>query len=126
MADIRFTLIGVVLIFVGFMVLGVFGDEYRAATVESDEFGSCYYYSDNAEPVKVSCDAKIGEQMAFFGLVVAFIGAGVVALIKGIRGDWDSRVRPEEMLGPTRRGYDDDASSGDGRDSDEQNRDTTR
>lgn len=108
MADIRFTLVGVVLIFAGFIVLGAFGNEYRAATIESDEFGSCYYYSEGAEPVSVDCDDKIGEQMAFFGLIVALVGAGVAALFKGMRGDWDSRVRPGEMLGPSRRENEDD------------------
>jgi hypothetical protein len=28
------------------------------------------------------------------------IGAGIIALIKGVRGKWDQDVKPEDMLGP--------------------------
>jgi hypothetical protein len=36
----------------------------------------------------------------FFGLVVSLIGAGIFALIKGVRGKWDQDVKPEDMVGP--------------------------
>ncbi len=133
MGDIRFTMVGIALIFAGFIILGVFGSGYQSAVVELDEFGTCYAYSEDAEPVPVSCEIKMGEQAALFGVVVAFIGAGIASLIKGARGDWDSRVRPEDMVGPdrsdaggvhdygdddrdgrSRRGYDSDSRDGDG------------
>ena len=60
MGDIRFTMIGVALVFAGFITLGVFGGEYQSGSIEAEEFDTCYRYSDDAEPVKVSCAAKIG------------------------------------------------------------------
>ena len=97
-------MIGIVLITVGIAVLGIHGDGYRTAAVESDEFGTCYDYSEDAAPVRVDCQIKIVEQVVFIGIVVALVGSGIGALIKGITGDWDSRVRPGEMVGPGRRG----------------------
>jgi len=38
MSDMRFIILGVALIFVGFIILGAFGHEYQAATLESNEF----------------------------------------------------------------------------------------
>ena len=38
MSDMRFTLIGMGLIFVGFIVLGLFGSHFFEATVEAAEF----------------------------------------------------------------------------------------
>ncbi len=103
MSDIRFIMIGVALIFVGFVVLGVFGNNYQAATIESNEFGTCYEYSDDKAPIEIECSAKIIDQTLFFGLVMGFVGAGIIALIKGVRGNWDNKVKPEDMAGPGRR-----------------------
>ncbi len=100
MSDIRFILIGVGLVFAGFLVLGVFGDNYRTANIQSSEFGECYEYFDDAPPKRVSCDSKVQNSSIFFGLVLALIGGGIISLIKGYRGKWDNEVRPEEMLGP--------------------------
>ena len=36
----------------------------------------------------------------FFGIVLAFIVAGILSLIKGARGDWDSKIKPEDVVGP--------------------------
>ncbi len=96
----RFIIIGIVLIFVGFLILGVFGQNYQAATLESNEFGTCYEYSENAPPVKINCSFKIFDQTLFFGIVVGFIVSGIIALIKGVKGDWDNRVKPEDVVGP--------------------------
>ncbi len=103
MSDMRFTMIGIVLIFVGFIVLGVFGHNYQAATLESNEFGTCYEYSDEEVPVEISCSSKIFNQTLFFALIIGFIGAGIIALVKGAQGNWDSKVKPEDMVGPGRR-----------------------
>lgn len=100
MSDIRFILIGVGLVFAGFLVLGVFGDNYRAVNIQSSEFGECYEYFDDAPPKRISCDAKAQDSLMFFGIVLVLIGGGIISLIKGYRGKWDNEVRPEEMLGP--------------------------
>ena len=51
----RFIIIGIVLVFAGFLVLGAFGHNYQAATFESNEFGTCYEYSENLPPVEIDC-----------------------------------------------------------------------
>ena len=40
------------------------------------------------------------DQTVFFGLVLVFIVAVIISLIKGIRGDWDSKIKPEDVVGP--------------------------
>ena len=107
MSDMRFILAGVALVFVGFIIMGIFGEEYQAATFEANEFGTCYEYSDDNAPVEINCSFKIFDQTVFFALVIAFIGAGIIALVKGVTGNWDSKVKPEDMVGPSRRGNDD-------------------
>ncbi|HJJ23136.1 MAG TPA: hypothetical protein OQH54_05405 [Nitrosopumilus sp.] len=99
----RFIIIGIALIFVGFIILAGFGDNYQVATIESNEFGTCYDYSDENAPVEINCSTKIFEQALFFALIIGFIGAGIIALVKGVRGDWDNKVKPEDMVGPGRR-----------------------
>ncbi len=103
----RFTIIGIALIFVGIIVLGAFGHDYAAATLESNEFGTCYKYSDDQEPVEIDCSFKIFNQTLFFALIIGFVGAGIIALVKGVKGDWDNRVKSEDMVGPGRRENDD-------------------
>ena len=78
MSDTRFTIIGIVLIFVGFIILGVFGHNYQAATIESNEFETCYEYSDEKAPVEINCSSKIFNQTLFFALIIGFIGAGII------------------------------------------------
>jgi hypothetical protein len=102
MSDIRFILIGIVLIFSGFLVLGIFGENYQSANIETSEFENCFEYSDENEPVSIDCSEKILSQNIFFGLVAVLIAIGVVALVKGLRGDWDSKVKPEDMVGPSK------------------------
>lgn len=105
----RFIIIGIVLVFVGFLILGGLGQNYQAATLESNEFGTCYEYSNNLPPVEINCSFKIFDQTLFFVLVVGFIGAGIISLIKGSRGDWDNRVKPEDMVGPGNNQKSDDS-----------------
>ncbi len=100
MSDMRFIILGIVLVFVGFVVLGGFGHNYQAASLESNEFGTCYEYSDDSPPVEINCSFKTFDQTVFFGIVVGFIGAGIISLIKGMRGDWDNKVKPEDIVGP--------------------------
>ena len=103
MSDMRFILIGVALIFVGVIILGAFGHDYQAATLESNEFGTCYEYSDDMAPVEINCSYKIFDQTVFFALIIGFIGAGIIALVKGTKGDWDNKVKPEDVVGPGRK-----------------------
>ena len=100
MSDMRFIIIGISLTFFGFLVLGVFGHDYQTAHIETSQFGDCYQYFDNKEPVAIDCPSKIFEQGLFFGIVLTLIVGGTISLIKGIRGDWDSKVSPEDMVGP--------------------------
>lgn len=102
MSDMRFILIGIGLIFVGFVILGAFGHDYQAATFESNEFRTCYDYSEDNPPVEINCSYKIFDQTLFFALISGFIGAGIISLVKGVKGDWDNKVKPEDMAGPGR------------------------
>ena len=106
----RFVLIGVALVFVGFVILGTFGHEFQAATLESNEFETCYEYSNDSAPVETSCSVKIFDQALFFALIIGFIGAGIIALVKGVKGNWDSKVKPEDIVGPGNRQNDDSDS----------------
>ena len=101
MSDTRFTVIGVVLIFAAFLLVGTFGVEYQTANIEMSEFGDCYDYS-NEIPVKINCSFKTFDQNIFFGIVIALIGGGVVSLVKAAKGKWDNDVKPEDMVGPSR------------------------
>ena len=100
MSDMRFIIIGIGLTFAGFLVLGIFGENYQAATLESDEFGTCYEYFEDKPPAEINCSFKILDQTVFFSVVIALIGAGIISLVKGAKGDWDNKVNPEDMVGP--------------------------
>ena len=101
MSDTRFTMLGIGLIFVGFIILGVFGTAFFDATIQANEFETCFEYFDDNPPVEVSCDAKLQNKVMFLGLVLGLVGAGIVSLIKGARGKWDQDVKPEDMVGPS-------------------------
>ena len=100
MSDTRFTMIGISLIFAGFIILGIFGSAYFDATVEAEEFGDCFEYFEDRAPVPVECDIKLQDKTMFTGLVIGLVGVGVIALVKGVKGRWDQDVKPEDMLGP--------------------------
>ena len=100
MSDTRFTLIGIGLIFAGFIVMGIFGSDFVVSGIEAEEFEKCYEYFDDKPPVEVECDVKIQDKVLFFSLVIGLIAAGIIALIKGVKGRWDQDVKPEDMLGP--------------------------
>ena len=103
MSDMRYIIASVLLVFLGFLILGLFGHEYQAANIESSEFGDCFEYSDNKEPAEINCSNKLLDQILFFGLVFTSIGGGLVCLLKGIKGKWDNEVKPEDMVGPSDR-----------------------
>jgi len=99
-SDTRFTMLGIVLIFAGFIILGIFGTAYFDATVEAGEFENCFEYFEDKPPVPIDCDVKLQGKITFLGLVLALVGAGIIALIKGVKGRWDQDVKPEDMVGP--------------------------
>lgn len=96
----RFIILSVVLIFAGFLILGVFGHNYQTANIEASEFRDCFDYDVGPTPVPVNCSFKIFDQVLFFALVLVLIAAGIIALIKGVKGKWDNEVKPEDMVGP--------------------------
>ena len=101
MSDIRFILAGVAVVFVGFLILGVFGTSYRDINAQA-EFEDCIEYSDRP-PQEVDCQEAAARSMLFFGMVIVLLGIGIYLLIRGYRGKWDNEVKPEEMLGPGHR-----------------------
>ena len=100
MSDIRFVMIGVVVLSVGFIVMAVFGSQYQDITVQTKEFSECYDYTDENVAVKVDCDEQLQSKNLMFVAVIGILAAGGILLVKGIRGTWDNDVKPEEMLGP--------------------------
>jgi len=100
MSDMRFTMLGIGLIFVGFIVLGLFGTNFFEATVEAAEFDDCFEYFEDRAPEPVECEKKLLDKTLFFALVMGLIIAGIVSLIKGVKGNWDQNVRPEDMVAP--------------------------
>ena len=100
MSDMRYIIIGIVLIFSGFLILGVFGHNYQIANIEASEFGKCYEYYDDKEPVAINCSSKIFDQTLFFTIIMVLIVCGIVSLIKGVKGKWDNEVKSEDMVGP--------------------------
>ena len=100
MSDMRYIIISITLIFSGFLILGVFGHGYQIASIEANEFGKCYQYYDDKEPVAIDCSTMIFDQILFFTVVLMLIVGGIISLIKGIKGKWDNEVRSEDMAGP--------------------------
>ena len=58
MSDIRFIMIGIVVITVGFIILGVFGSTYTEITVQTEEFSTCYEYPDDQMAVEIDCEKQ--------------------------------------------------------------------
>jgi Na+-driven multidrug efflux pump len=99
MSDTRFIMIGLVLVFAGFLILGIFGRPFFEFTIQANEFGDCFDYEDG-RAIPIDCDLMLGNKVILFGIVFALIAGGIIALIKGVRGKWDQDVKSDEMLGP--------------------------
>jgi len=99
-SDIRFTLLGIALIFAGFLVLGIFGSQYIEASIQAQEFGDCFEYNEEMSPMQIDCNIVLQNKSILTAVVIGLIGAGIVSLIKGVRGKWDQDVKPQDMLGP--------------------------
>ncbi len=99
-SDTRFTMIGLVVITVGFIILGVLGSQFTEITIQTKEFSECYEYPEDQPPVKIECEEQLQDRNILFAIVIGIIAAGIIALLKGIKGRWDQDVKPEEMVGP--------------------------
>jgi len=111
MSDIRFIMIGASVVFSGFVVLGIFGENFQSINIEKAEFGICFEYSENKDPNQIDCESKMFEQNLFFVIVISILVAGVLLLIKGSRGNWDNKVKPEDMVGPSKDNRSDSSQS---------------
>lgn len=100
MTDMRYIIIGIVFIFSGFLILGLFGYDYQMANIEASEFNECYEYYEDKEPIAINCSYKILNQTLFFIVVMVLIAGGIISLIKGVKGKWDSQVKSRDMVGP--------------------------
>lgn len=99
MSDTRFIMLGIVFVFTGFLVLGIFGRPFLEFTVQVNEFGNCVNYTETGS-VSTDCGIIMQDKMIFFGIVMGLISSGIVALVKGYRGKWDQDVKNDEMVGP--------------------------
>ena len=100
MSDVRFIMIGVVVITIGFIILGVYGGQFTEITVQTNEFSDCYEYHDDQPAIQIDCDKQIQQKNILFGIVIGILAGVGLALIKVIKGKWDQDVKPEEMVGP--------------------------
>ena len=98
-SDTRFIMLGIALIFAGFVVLGIFGGQFLEFTVQENEFGNCVDYAGSGT-ISIDCNVIMQEKLIFFSVVITLIGTGIFALIKGYRGKWDQDVKSNEMVGP--------------------------
>ena len=101
MSDTRFIILGVALVFSGFIVLGILGKPFLDFTVQANEFGNCIDYTQSGT-VSTDCGVIMQNKLIFFGIVLALIGGGIISLIKGYQGKWDQDVKSDEMVGPKR------------------------
>ena len=62
----RFIMIGLVAITIGFIVLGVFGAQFTEITVQTKEFSECYKYPEDQQPIKIECNAYLQEKNMLF------------------------------------------------------------
>jgi Na+-driven multidrug efflux pump len=98
-SDTRFIMIGIVLTFAGFLILGVIGRPFFEFTVQANEFGDCMEYTETGALAR-DCETIMQSKLLFFGLVSGLIGSGIVTLVKGYKGKWDQDVKNDEMVGP--------------------------
>ena len=100
MSDTRFIILGVGLVFAGIIVLSVFGAQFDEITMQ-EEFHVCYEYHADTPPTEIDCNITSQNKMVIFTIVALLIACGIISLVKGIRGEWDQDVKPEDMVGPS-------------------------
>ena len=99
MSDTRFLMLGIGLVFAGFVILGILGKPFFEFTVQANEFGNCFDYTETGA-VSTDCGVIMQDKLLFFGVVMGLIGSGIFSLVKGYRGRWDQDVKSDEMVGP--------------------------
>ena len=99
MSDTRFIMLGITLVFAGFLVLGILGRSFLEFTVQVNEFGNCINYTETGA-VSSDCGVIMQDKLIFFGVVMSLISSGIAALVKGYCGRWDQDVKSDEMVGP--------------------------
>lgn len=102
MSDTRFIMLGLILVFAGFMFGGIVGSQYVKFTVQANEFGDCFDYTSEGKAIPVSCTLVIQNKYVVLAVVVALVAGGIASLVKGAKGKWDQDVRSDEMVGPKR------------------------
>ena len=83
MSDIRFIIVGVLTITIGFIFLGVFGEEYTEYTVQSKEFSDCYEFQDESQPSQLDCNKILQDKILFFLAVIGIIAGGAIGFLAG-------------------------------------------
>jgi len=99
-SDTRFIILGIGIIFVGIIILSVFGAQFDEITMQK-EFHVCYEYHADMPPTEIDCDITSQNKIIIFAIVALLITCGITSLVKGIRGGWDQDVKPEDMVGPS-------------------------
>ncbi len=92
-------MLGSVIIFGGFVVVGITSSQYAQYSIQAQQFDDCFDYSSGIA-VHVKCEQKEQDKFMLLVLSLGLIGSGAVILVKGIRGKWDQNVKSDEMLGP--------------------------
>ena len=100
MSDTRFLILGMVLVFAGFLFGGIVGSQYVKFTLQAKEFGNCFDYTNDGSVIPVNCALIIQDKYVVLAVVLALVGGGIVSLIKGVKGRWDQDVKSDEMVGP--------------------------
>ena len=99
MSDVRFTMLGIALVFSGFLIFGIFGQQHYNLSIQAREFGDCYKFRDG-EQIGIDCGVASQDMVVFFAIILALIGVGIFSLIKGVRGKWDQDVKQGDAVGP--------------------------
>ena len=123
MSDTRFILGGIVLVIVGFTILGVFesesvkvdlgdagmtSDESVEASFTEQSTGAptqserCYQAVPNVPGsyLTIDCQDALFNKILLFVVTLGLVGAGIVCLVLGARGKWDQQVKADDMVGP--------------------------
>ena len=100
MSDTRFIVLGLILVFAGFMFGGIVGSQYAKFTVQANQFGDCFDYTSEGKAIPVNCALVIQNKYVVLAVVVVLLGGGVASLVKGVKGKWDQDVKSDEMVGP--------------------------
>jgi hypothetical protein len=77
-SDTRFIILGIGLIFAGFIIVAVLGSQYFGPTIEAAQFEDCYEYFDDKPPVPVDCENMLQGKILMIGFVIGLIIAGIL------------------------------------------------